>query len=200
MLNYDLNYEEKTGLGLSFFLQSYNPSHRPKSPILISILFPLGTSNRVSAAARREQSHRRTGCPRENGKQELSQINQLIQYNPALPPSSHYFATLSVGALRCDFPAHGLERTDAAEYRVLGGVCGYLGELSPFWSCLTGLSPSSILSKIRAATTHDEMFLNLGTWTDVAERPIAHLHLAGPADAACLISVEAARACTVQAG
>ena len=24
------------------------------------------------------------------------------------------------------------ERTDAAEYRVLGGVCGYLGELSPF--------------------------------------------------------------------
>ena len=47
---------------LLLFLQSYNPSHRPKSPILISILITLGTSNRVSAAARREQSHRRTGC------------------------------------------------------------------------------------------------------------------------------------------
>ena len=30
---------------------------------------------------------------------------------------------------------HGIDK-------VLGGVCGYLGELSPFWSCRTGLSPS----------------------------------------------------------
>jgi hypothetical protein len=43
---------------------------------------------------------------------------------------------------KCDFPAHGLERTDATENKVLGGVCGYLGELSPFWSCATGLSSS----------------------------------------------------------
>eukprot|EP01048_Picozoa_sp_COSAG05_P029528 COSAG05_NODE_9760_length_603_cov_0.684524_1_plen_115_part_01 len=34
---------------LLFLLQSYDLPHRPKSPILISILIPLGTSNRVSA-------------------------------------------------------------------------------------------------------------------------------------------------------
>ncbi len=101
---------------LLFLLQSHNPSHRPKSPILISILIPLGASNRVSAAARWEQSHRRTGCPRENGKQELNQIRQLIQYNPALPPSSHYFATahasVAAGCLKNTLKIlHGLKIT-----------------------------------------------------------------------------------------
>ncbi len=52
------------------------------------------------------------------------------------------------------FPCNGQDAifplTDSSEHTprntVLGGVCGYLlhvvGELSPFWSCLTGLSPS----------------------------------------------------------
>jgi hypothetical protein len=40
------------------------------------------------------------------------------------------FSRSRIGANR----RHGIDK-------VLGGVCGYLGELSPFWSCATGLSP-----------------------------------------------------------
>eukprot|EP01043_Picozoa_sp_COSAG02_P006773 COSAG02_NODE_196_length_29603_cov_181.420790_3_plen_124_part_00 len=40
------------------------------------------------------------------------------------------FSRSRIGANR----RHGIDK-------VLGGVCGYLGELSPFWSCATGSSP-----------------------------------------------------------
>jgi hypothetical protein len=40
---------------------------------------------------------------RENRKQELSQINQLIQYNPALPPSGNYFATIAQHSIKAHY-------------------------------------------------------------------------------------------------
>ncbi len=45
---------------------------------------------------------------------------------------------------------------DCRRYSFREGVCGYLGELSPFWSCATGLSPSGHKIRIHRSPHEDK--------------------------------------------
>ncbi len=79
----------------------YNLSHRPKSPILISILIPIWQTIESSAAAGAVDEALLVPCSLSTSISQRTrhEFTEFIQYNPALPPSCNFFAVPGVVAI-----------------------------------------------------------------------------------------------------